>query len=281
VTGRALPSATIVVPALNAADTIDECVESLFALRYPSELELVVVDNGSQDGTRAALERFGDRIVVLEETTRGPGAARNAGVRRARGDVVAFTDADCTVDANWLRELVEPLADPEVGIAGGTILARPGANPAELFGETIHDQRAAILVWKPPYAITMNWASRRAVLLETGLFDERLRRCEDVDLSWRIGRAGYSLVHRPQAIVRHRNERSAVGLAREGWQHGFYAVAVDTLHAEYLAEALQSPHARSAKPRSRYELAFRAGARAGHAAGRAWLAVMHVASLAR
>jgi GT2 family glycosyltransferase len=267
------PSTTVVVPAFNAEGTIEACVRSLVELRYPAEaLELVVVDNGSSDGTRAVLERFADRIAIVEEPRRGPAAARNAGIRRARGEVVAFTDADCTVAPDWLDELVEPLDDPEVGIVGGAILAREGANAAERYGETIHDHRSALLVWRPPYAITMNWASRRAVLDEVGLFDEAFRRCEDIDLSYRIGRAGYSLVYQPSAVVRHRNEQSLPGLSREGWQHGFHAVAVHARHSRFIAEALKTlpaPAQRSSGP-SRYELAFRAGKAAGGIAGKAW-----------
>jgi glycosyltransferase involved in cell wall biosynthesis len=268
-----LPSATVVVPAFNAAATIEECVRSLLALRYPRELlELVVVDNGSTDETQAVLAPHSDRVALIEESRRGPAAARNAGIRHARGEVVAFTDADCTVDPDWLRELVEPLRDSEVGIVGGRILARAGANEAELFGETIHDHHASILVWRPPYVITMSWASRRAVLEEVGLFDETLRRVEDVDLSYRIGRAGRRLVYRPEAVVYHRNERSLLGLAREGWQHGFYAPPVLARHAAYIAEARDWPQQAQLAPGrplpARYGRAFRAGKRVGRTMGR-------------
>jgi glycosyltransferase involved in cell wall biosynthesis len=266
------PSATVVVPAFDAAATIGECVDSLLALRYPAELlEVVVVDNGSRDGTRAVLERYSGRIALVEESRRGPAAARNAGIRRSTADVVAFTDADCTVDPEWLRELVEPLAGPSVGIVGGRILARPDANDAELYGETIHDHYASIHVWRPPYVITMNWASRRSILVAGGLFDETLRRGEDVDLSYRIGAAGYTLVYRPDALVYHRNERTLAGLAREGFQHGLAAPRVLSRHAAYVEQAREAPHeelpATTGPVPERYGRAFRAGKRIGRLAG--------------
>jgi glycosyltransferase involved in cell wall biosynthesis len=272
-----LPFATVVVPAFNAASTIDECLRSLLELDYPPELrEIVVVDNGSHDATLAVLERYSSRIVCLREARRGPSAARNAGIRRARGDVVAFTDADCTVDPDWLRELVQPLEDDAVGIAGGRIMARKEANEAELYGETIHDQHTSILVWRPPYVIGMNWASRRAVLEEASLFDEGMRRVEDVCLSYQIGSNGYSLVYCPKAIVYHRNEGSLLGLCREGWQHGFYAVPVLRRFGEYVAEARAWPPSTvmptppSRVLRQRYGRAFRTGKRVGRAMGKAW-----------
>ena len=103
-----------------------------------------------------------------------------------------------------------------MGIAGGTIRAVPPAGDVERFGEVIHDHRRAIEVFEPPYAITMNWASRRSVLEELGGFDERFRRCEDVDLSYRMIQAGYRLAFAPAAVIYHHNEENLAGLFREG-----------------------------------------------------------------
>ena len=215
--------------------TIGACLDSLLRLRYPADqVELRVVDNGSRDGTARVLDRYGERIVRLEEATRGPAAARNAGARGARGEVVAFTDADCRVDPDWLGAIVEPLKDPRVGIAGGTIRAIPPAGDVERFGEFIHDHRRAIEVFEPPYAITMNWASRRSVLEELGGFDERFRRCEDVDLSYRMVQAGYTLAFAPAAVIYHHNAENLAGLFREGFAHGFHGVLALKHHDDFV-----------------------------------------------
>jgi GT2 family glycosyltransferase len=225
----------VVVPVYNGEGTIAECLDSLLALEYPEErVELLVVDNGSRDGTAGVLRPYGDRIKRLEESTRGPAAARNAGLRAAEGDVVAFTDADCRVERDWLRAIVAPLEDARVGIVGGTIRALPPANDVEQFGEVIHDHHKAIEVWTPPEAISMNWASRRAVLRKLGGFDERFRRCEDVDLSYRVVQAGYTLAFAPAAVVYHRNEAHLAGLFREGFAHGFHGVHALKHHDEFV-----------------------------------------------
>jgi glycosyltransferase involved in cell wall biosynthesis len=225
----------VVVPVYNGERTIAECLDSLLALRYPADrIELLVVDNGSRDGTAGVLRRYGERIVRMDEATRGPAAARNAGLRRAQGDVVAFTDADCRVDPDWLTEIVAPLEAPEVGIAGGAIRALAPANDVARFGEEIHDHRQAIEVFEPPYAITMNWASRRSVLQELGGFDERFRRCEDVDLAYRMTRAGYTLAFAPTAVVYHRHVDRLAGLFRKGFAHGFHAVHALKQHDEFV-----------------------------------------------
>jgi glycosyltransferase involved in cell wall biosynthesis len=263
------PAVSIVVPAYNAAGTIEACVDSLLALRYPaSSREVIVVDNGSSDRTCSLLERYRTAITVVETSQRGPAAARNAGIGRATGAVLAFTDADCTVDCDWLAELVAPLEDVRVGIAGGTIRAHRPANAIAAYGERIHDHRRTIEELQPPYAITMNWASRRDLIDGVGRFDERLRRCEDVDLAYRIVAAGYEIAFRPQAVVYHRNERTLAGLFREGVQHGFYAQAVLERHEQLIRE--RAPDAvPEATERGVPPLVFRAGKRLGRLYGRA------------
>jgi GT2 family glycosyltransferase len=257
-----------VLAVRNGERTIRACVDSLLALEHPS-FELVVVDNRSTDRTRELLAGYGEAIRIVEEPTRGAGAARNAGVRAARGGTIAFTDGDCIADPSWLAELVAGLEDG-VGVAGGEVRARPGAGRLERFGELIHDQRSSIVVDRPPAVSTSSWASPRGVLEEVGLFDVGFLRGQDSDLSYRIGAAGYRIVYRPGAVVYHLgNERTLAGLLREGWLHGFWNEAVNRRHRAYLE---RQPAGRG-RPRQRGlpAAAFRLGKRSGRAAARLWL----------
>lgn len=227
------PAFSIVVPVFNGAATIAPCIESLLALDYAKDrYEIICVDNASTDDTAARLHGFLPHIRILREETRGAAAARNRGIREAAHEVIAFTDADCTVDPGWLRALATRIGEPGVGIVGGRIAALEGANAVERFGERIHDHRRAIEQLRPPYVITMNWASPRQLLLDVGLFDEALLRGQDTDLAFRIGAAGWRMVYVPDAIVRHVNERSLWGLFCEGWTHGRYAPLLRRRHAK-------------------------------------------------
>lgn len=265
----------MVVPVYNGRHSLEACIESLLGLEYPRDrLELVFVDDGSTDSTPQILARHRDDLRILREDRRGPAGARNAGLAVASGEAVAFTDADCVVDRNWLRNILAPLDGHRERVVGGRILALPPCNWIERFGERIHDHRSAIEVFHPPYVITMNWAMALTETARRGPFDESLRRQEDVDLAYRLFQAGHSFVFQPDAVVYHRNERTLRGLFREGFQHGFYAVPVLRKHREMLAARRHAPTPAAIEAdqeqdsrTSLCDLAFRTGKRAGRLTG--------------
>ncbi len=229
-----LPTVSVIVAVFNAEKTIEDCLQSLLKLNYPREkLELILVDNGSTDKTRTLMERHNGAFHIVKEEKRGPAAARNRGLRKAKGEVIAFTDSDCVVDDNWLLHIVSPLQDLQVGAVGGRILSK-GPDAIQRFYEQVSDHERAIRKFKPPYVITMNWASRMSVLSEAGLFDENLRRGEDVDLSFRMQQSGYSFVFQPDAIIYHQNEPTLGSLFRKGYLHGYYSVPLLKKHKDYV-----------------------------------------------
>jgi len=234
------PTVSVVVPVFNRARVLPKCIDSLLRSDYPkARWELVCVDNGSTDGSMAVLRSYGERVRVLEEKRRGAAAARNTGVHAATGEVIAFTDSDCVVDPRWITEVVQPLADRTIAAVGGRILAHQPANSVSRFGEIIHDHSIAINYDKPPYFITMNLALRRDLLLRSGLFDVRLLRGQDSELAYRIGRdmpdKRFHYAH--AAVIRHRNRSSLPSLMREGFVHGYHAVAVRRLHGDFIRSA--------------------------------------------
>jgi glycosyltransferase involved in cell wall biosynthesis len=226
---------SVIVPVYNGANTVEACIQSLLALDYPEDhRELIFVDNASTDKTPEILSNYQPKIRVASEAKRGPAAARNCGVRAARHEIVVMTDADCTVDRDWLRRLVEAFDDPTVDLVGGTILSKRPCNSIELFGERIHDHRMAIEVWTPPYVITMNWAARKSAFILVECFDEDFLRCEDVDFAYRAFDGGVTFVFASEAIVYHENESTFRDLFYEGYLHGFYSVQAIKKHKRLL-----------------------------------------------
>lgn len=226
---------SIIVAVRNGMPTLRLCLDALLKLEWPEDdREIIVVDNGSDDGTGAVLQSYGRSIVLRTEFKRGASAARNHGLRAARGRYVAILDADCVAHSRWLNALLPALQHDGVGVVGGRIRARQRDNRIARFGERIHDQQKAIEVHRPPYVSTSNWASPAAVLREHGGFDENLLRGQDADLAWRIYTSGYRLVYAPDAIVDHHHETTFAGLFSEGVMHGGGLRELRSKHASLL-----------------------------------------------
>jgi glycosyltransferase involved in cell wall biosynthesis len=132
------PFVSVVIPVYNGADTIEELLLSLLAQNYPGDrYEIIVVDNGSRDNT---CEIVGKYLVTLlkEWEKRGAAAARNKGIREAQGDIIAFIDADCVADRNWLRIVVADHQDSSIGAFVGEVR---GHEPARTKVEVILNQQ--------------------------------------------------------------------------------------------------------------------------------------------
>ncbi len=118
------PLVSVVMPAYNVAWCIGRAVDSVLAQDFRSR-ELIVVNDGSTDGTRAVLERYGAAITVIDQENQGMSAARNVAIRRARGTYVAFLDADDWWLPGKLRRQVELMqGSPEIGFCSNAVAGR-------------------------------------------------------------------------------------------------------------------------------------------------------------
>ncbi|MEM7528450.1 MAG: glycosyltransferase [Pseudomonadota bacterium] len=124
-TSRRTPFVSVVIPARDAAGTIGRCLDALAAQQYPADrYEVLVVDNGSRDAT-AEIVSGKPRATLLTETKPGAYAARNRGVAAARGEIVAFTDADCMPAPDWLATAVAAIGDGASIVLGRRRAYRP------------------------------------------------------------------------------------------------------------------------------------------------------------
>jgi cellulose synthase/poly-beta-1,6-N-acetylglucosamine synthase-like glycosyltransferase len=242
---RSSPLLSVVVPAFNAEKTLRGCLSALVSQEFPQEqYEVIVVDNGSSDGTWAIVQSYRPAVHGLQETTaQGSYAARNAGVRTSRGRLIAFTDADCVPDPKWLRCLVEKFANPSLGAVAGEILPFDTGTPAEKFAAQTRMLSQSKTRNHPyrPYAITANVAFRREVFEEIGLFHSGLKSGGDADLCWRMqAQTGWELAFTDAAIVLHHHRTSWRELWKQFVRYGEGNAALQALYTDYREPLLPS-----------------------------------------
>jgi cellulose synthase/poly-beta-1,6-N-acetylglucosamine synthase-like glycosyltransferase len=227
--GTARPYFSVVIPAYNEEENVARCLEAVANQDFPADrYEVIVADNGSTDDTARIAEDHG--ATVIDARRPGPAAARNAGARSARGEILAFIDCDCIASHQWLRRLADGFEVQGVGAVAGEIrIGAPRTEVERLLGSINYLSQAEHLE-NPimPFAATANVAYRRDVFERLGGFDESLRVGEDADLSWRLQRdLGLRIGFQPQAEVEHVRAREATlwGFCKQRWMHGRGIVA--------------------------------------------------------
>jgi glycosyltransferase involved in cell wall biosynthesis len=203
-----VPSVSIVVPFHDSERHIAACVESLLAQEEArAPYELILVDNASRDRSASIASRYRD-VVLLHEPKPGAYAARNTGIRRARGSIVAFTDADCVASRRWVRSMLDGMADASVAILLGRAEYPPEASlMLRLLGEYENAKAEYVIATRPPafhFAYANNMAVRASVFAELGLFEEWAR-AADSELVHRVARArpDLRLAYQRSMVVTH------------------------------------------------------------------------------
>ena len=236
--GRAQASdVTVVIPVKDRQASLSQLLDALNAVgptHRPGQV--VVVDDGSSDGSSEAATSRG-ATVVRNETSLGPSGARNRGLAEVQTDLVAFVDSDCVPRPGWLPPLLAHLDDPTVAVVAPRIVGRAGAtgmvaryeagrSPLDLGAIGGYIQPTTRLAYVPSAALLVRTAAIRGV----GGFDADLRVGEDVDLLWRLERMDWRLRYEPGAEVVHAHrERLGELLARRA-QYGTSAALLDQRH---------------------------------------------------
>lgn len=176
------------MPFFNSERHIGACIASLQEQDFSGAYEIILVNNGSQDASPSVVEGF-DGLTVLEEATPGAYAARNTGIRRAQAPLIAFTDADCVVDNDWLSSIQTAMDDdPQAAILVGHCRYPANASLALRWLGAYENAKTEYVTRCPSayhFAYANNMAVRSSVFEEIGLFKE-WRRAADSEIVHRL-----------------------------------------------------------------------------------------------
>jgi len=229
---------SIIIPAYNAEKTIRACVNA--ALHQDASgisMEVIVVDDGSTDATAEILKTF-DRVLYFYQANAGPAAARNHGARRASGDILFFTDADCIPQPDWIRKIMDCFISEHLDAAAGSYGI---SNPESLLARCVHQEilyrhQKRMGDWIEVFG-SYNVAIRQEVFNRIGGFNEgyRFPSGEDNDLSYRLRQAGVRIRFVKDARVDHAHPVDVWRYLREQFRHGLWRVKMYRAFPEKIA----------------------------------------------
>jgi GT2 family glycosyltransferase len=214
------PEISAIVPVRNGAQSLPALLRSLQAQTLPRErFEVIVVDNGSTDGTAEIAASYDTR--VIEEPVANRSRARNRGAAAARSRLYAFTDADCVADPRWLEELLLN-AERAPLLAGDVRLGVSDQPNAVERYEALWRFGQESWVEHQGWAATANLLVHAEVFEAIGGFDPAWRHIgEDVDFCFRARSAGFTLAYCAEAIVEHQAEQELRPLLARCYRHGY------------------------------------------------------------
>lgn len=212
---------SVIVCTRDGEERIADCLNSLRRLDPPAA-EVIVVDDGSSDGTARLVRDGFPEVRLLERAPAGLSASRNAGAEAARGSIVAFTDDDCRVDPAWLGELSRVFGDGWEAVGGPNLPPPPDdaaraivtAAPGSASHVMLDDREAEHLPG-------CNLAVLRSTYFAIGGFDPDFRTAgDDVDFCWRLRDAGFRIGFAPNAFVWHHRRADALAYLRQQAGYG-------------------------------------------------------------
>jgi lipopolysaccharide/colanic/teichoic acid biosynthesis glycosyltransferase/GT2 family glycosyltransferase len=241
------PRYSVIVPAYQAAGTIGLCLDALERQTVArNQYEIIVVDDGSTDGTAEIARRAG--ACVVTQPNGGAAAARNSGAKVAQGELLLFTDSDCAPVPGWMAALIAAFDDPRVAGAKGTYLTRQRAIVPR-FTQLEYEDRYDRMLGRETidFIDTYSAAYRPDVFWQNGGFDTSVRYTEDQEFSFRLAEKGYRLVFVPEAQVYHRHNATLRAYIRRKFFIGRWKVLVTRQHPGRLVKDSHTPEALKAQ----------------------------------
>ena len=235
----ALPSISIVIPVLDREEELERCLASIARLDYPGDkIQVIVVDDGSRDGSAQVARNRGALVVSSGGVRRGPAAARNVGAARASGELLAFIDSDCSASTGWLAQLVPIFGDTRIAAVGGMVDGMCSASGVDRYEAVMSSlslgsrERFGGSGDDTFYLPSCNLLVRRALFLAVNGFVDSMHVGEDVDLTWRLRDAGWTIAYLPAGNILHEHRSSLRSFMSRRFDYGTSEGMLQKLHPQ-------------------------------------------------
>lgn len=216
---------SVIIPTLNEERYLPKCLKSVLEQSLPRNMyEIIVVDSRSSDRTKEIAERYADH--VLDVPRMGAGAARNAGAKRAKGEILLFLDADTFIRRDFMEKVLECFDDKAV--VGGTcdIYSSDGTSFGNVFFRLINLIYRFVYLIGKPHAQTKCCFYRKDVFRKLGGFNESLIVTEDQEMAWRAGKVGRMVYLKNTAAFSSMRRERTLGYGRTvaRWLKNYFSV---------------------------------------------------------
>lgn len=243
------PKISVIIPVRNRPSEVDECLRSLEQLDYPTgKLEVMVVDDASEDDTPQTVQKYPVRLIRLEDRCQAS-YCRNLGAEEATGEILAFIDSDCVADPGWLKQLISAFDDPHLAALGGRVDAyfdQTGLDRYEKAESSLMVSSYAKRTQPDDpffYVPACNFLVRRDLFLKIGGFNVDLSVGEDVDLCWRLQKQGHTIEFRPQGSVYHKHRNRLAAFCKRRFEYGTSEPLLQKMHPDRVKRFLIPPTA--------------------------------------
>jgi len=237
---------SVVIAVKNEVKYIKRCVESLFNQDFNGKYEVIVVDGMSADGTYELLEKLQEKydFKLFKNPKFNAAAGRNIGIKKAKGKLIAFIDGDAIASKNWLSQIKRVFEKNDVaGVGGPDLLPKDSSDKEKNIGRAMTSPIARGGKFNPStqhslmeeekyveHIPTCNLCLKREVFDEVGFFDESFVKGQDLELNYRIVKAGLKLLYSPNITVVHYRKNHVRDFARQIFKWAKAKVAIIRKH---------------------------------------------------
>lgn len=239
---------SVIIPAHNSSATLAGCLDSLASQETSHSFEVIVVDDGSIDGTQKIAETRGVKLLFQKHTN--PAAARNLGASVAQGDILLFVDSDCAPRPDWIEKMLGPFQDQQiVGVKGAYLTKQKGVLPRFIQVEFEEKYDRMLRQRFIDFVDTYSAGYRRSVFLRSGGFDPIFpaSSAEDVEFAFRLANRGFKMVFMPEARVYHQHPESLMAYLTKKFRYGYWRARVYSQHPTKLVRDSYTPRAMKAQ----------------------------------